>query len=588
MTPEASLPKLQLGNNISVDITLDLLGEFTRGPSESSKEAAARAGISIQDFRRKTRAAIHASLAERRPALRQMDDWFFPSTSSPVQSPLMNYGCALTGEAMLYCAEKLGLAPSREVRRDGQVIDVISKTNSGYLGRVQNRLRNHLTFLASVPLTGSITVQLSIHPTFLHTFVLFTNYDMAFKRERVRRYKLEGIKAVAEELKKGFEGYEGKIPYLMWHWDTENCGYGYSAPWDEYNLWPAKENRHWARKFMIEDTDDLTTHEQQAPSEARARGRLPRKKSLRAEDDGLNAHAPSPSCGAMTSETPLPKLRLGNDISIDITLDLLGEFTKGPSESSKAVAAKAGIKIQDFRKKTRAAIYSELAERRPAIRKMDDRFFPSASSPIQSPLMNYGCALTDEAMLYCAEKLGLAPSREVRRDGQVIDVISKTNSGYLGRVQNRLRDRLTFLASVSFTGSITVQLSINPKLLYTFVLFTNYDMAFKRERVRRYKLEGIKAIAEELKKGFEGYEGKTPYLMWHWDTENCGYGYSAPWDEFNLWPAKENRYWDRKFTIEDEDDFTTNERRTLPVPHIRGRLPREKSLRAEDDGLHSK
>lgn len=217
-------------------------------------------------------------------------------------------------------------------------------------------------------------------------------------------------------------------------------------------------------------------------------------------------------------------------------------------------------------------------------------------------MMNYGYALTDDALLYCAGKLGVAPSRDMCQDGKVVFTLNKYNSGYLGLVRTRLRSHLEFCGNIR-SGSIAVQQSFAPEHLHYLILFSNYDVAFKRDRARQFMLESIGAIAQEMKKGFAGYEGRVPYLVWHWDVEKCSFGYeshtmtfftrltahrySAPFDDFNLWPAEENRHWRRSFAIE-ADDASTNEHRLIPVNPTRGRLPREKSSRADDhDGLRS-
>ncbi|VDB89371.1 unnamed protein product [Peniophora sp. CBMAI 1063] len=248
MALEASVPRLALENDVHVDITLGVLGEFDAGPSASTKDIAAKAGIRIQDLRKRIRAEIYARLAELRPAMRKLDDRFIPSPTKPIQAPMMNHGYALTSDQMLYCAEKFGVAPSRDVYRDGVPVGTTSKYNSGHLGLVQTCMRSYLECGGNV-LSRSISVEEAFHPERRHLFILFSNYDVVFKRERARRFRLEGIKAIVEEMKRGFEGYERRVPRVGWHWDGERCGYGYSAPWDEYNLWPAEGNSHWRRKF---------------------------------------------------------------------------------------------------------------------------------------------------------------------------------------------------------------------------------------------------------------------------------------------------------------------------------------------------
>ncbi|VDC05965.1 unnamed protein product [Peniophora sp. CBMAI 1063] len=248
MALEASVPRLALEKDVYVDITLDVLGEFDAGPSASTKEIAKKAGIRIQDLRKRVRAEIYARLAELRPAMRKLDDRFIPSSTSPVQVPIMNYGYALTSDEMLYCAETFGVDPSCDVYRDGVPVGTTSKYNSGHLGLVQTCMRSYLECRGNV-LSRSIAVEEAYHPEHLTYFILFSNYDVVFKRERAKRYRLESIKAIVEEMKRGFEGYEGRVPRVGWHWDVERCGYGYSAPWDEFNLWPVEENSHWRRTF---------------------------------------------------------------------------------------------------------------------------------------------------------------------------------------------------------------------------------------------------------------------------------------------------------------------------------------------------
>ena len=204
--------------------------------------------------------------------------------------------------------------------------------------------------------------------------------------------------------------------------------------------------------------------------------------------------------------------------------------------------------------------------------------------------------MSDQAMLYCARKLDIAPPLELRRpsDGKVVQSYNETDWGYLSLVQMSFLCHLELQASLP-CGTITVEECFAPELrLYT--LFSNYDLKFKTDRARRFKKAKILAILEEIEGGLDGFDGPSPEIMWHWDVKKCGFGYalrsvrqetlltrlcrySAPCDVYNIWPAQDNPYWGQDFEL-DIPNVPAEDIRGSSESEKRGR-PRERSRRAD-------
>ena len=156
---------------------------------------------------------------------------------------------------------------------------------------------------------------------------------------------------------------------------------------------------------------------------------------------------------------------------------------------------------------------------------LDDDFIPKRSDEVKAPLMKCGFAMSDQAMLYCARKLDIAPPLELRRpsDGKVVQSYNETDWGYLSLVQMSFLCHLELQASLP-CGTITVEECFVPEHRL-YALFSNYDLKFKTERARRFKKAKILAILEEIEDGLDGFDGPSPELMWHWDVKKCGFGY---------------------------------------------------------------
>ncbi|KZV72803.1 hypothetical protein PENSPDRAFT_750620 [Peniophora sp. CONT] len=164
----------------------------------------------------------------------------------------------MSDEAMLYCARKLNVDQPREVYSSGVLVHTFKEDGIGYLGLTRSLLLSHLERYGRVP-AGSITFEGYTGQGCPRVFSLFNNYDVRFKRERAKRFSKRSVDEIRMELIKGFEGFDSPRPRLMWYWDTIKCGFGYTAPWDEFNLVSRALTPQWNTPFdagPVETTDD--------------------------------------------------------------------------------------------------------------------------------------------------------------------------------------------------------------------------------------------------------------------------------------------------------------------------------------------
>ncbi|VDC01414.1 unnamed protein product [Peniophora sp. CBMAI 1063] len=199
----------------------------------------------------------------------------------------------------------------------------------------------------------------------------------------------------------------------------------------------------------------------------------------------------------------------------------------------------------------RADIMAELCALRQPQYPLDMRFILSSprNAEFEPPLMHYGVALSKHELLRCVTQLGIAPA--------VFDL-----TGLTGRSKR---------SSYDATQSYSYEREAREKLLcyfyqqpeirklatrfefrdcfvpdsqdaYVLSLYTNYSMEEKVWSSSR-KREAVEGKVTEVL--FRHLDGK-PSFKWYWDMQACGFGYCAPWDEFNIWPISETPRWTRK------------------------------------------
>ncbi|VDC05958.1 unnamed protein product [Peniophora sp. CBMAI 1063] len=163
-------------------------------------------------------------LYERRPPCSKLDSRFVPGHTEGGQvytPPLVYFGFPLT--FYLYPDEP----EPEDTESEGR--------NSLFRSLLVRYLKGHCRqpFLRVERCIGSTMEECWI-------FTLYANTDLVEGFSQASQEELDVIAAVLRD-------EQGRVPQLKWCWDYFESGYDYSAPSDDYNLWPVRDNKLWRR-----------------------------------------------------------------------------------------------------------------------------------------------------------------------------------------------------------------------------------------------------------------------------------------------------------------------------------------------------
>ncbi|VDC05961.1 unnamed protein product [Peniophora sp. CBMAI 1063] len=160
--------------------------------------------------------------------------------------PVMRYGIPLTDEELVKCAEALRVAPviykptpGGDEEDDDIPSEEDQKRDSYYLIRTRDRLSRHLKNFKRFPETTTIA-------------------DSSDGTKQIRVLK---------------EPRATHDLSVKWYWDLEICGWKYSAPWPEFNIWSDEEYLKGIKRVYYSGTKHCTSSRSLETHDPEERGR---------------------------------------------------------------------------------------------------------------------------------------------------------------------------------------------------------------------------------------------------------------------------------------------------------------------------
>ncbi|VDC05962.1 unnamed protein product [Peniophora sp. CBMAI 1063] len=215
---------------------------------------------------------------------------------------------------------------------------------------------------------------------------------------------------------------------------------------------------------------------------------------------------------------------------------------KRVNEKGEILVGSSGVLFTARAHEAAMIVKRHLYERRPPCSKLDPRFVPGHTEGGQvytPPLVYFGFPLTLSEIHACVKRLNLAPSlpdlsdlypdepepEETESEGR--------NSLFRSLLVRYLKDRCRqpFLRVERCIGSTMEE-------CWIFTLYANTDLIEGFSQASQEELDVIAAVLRDE-------QGCVPQTKWCWDYYESGYDYSAPWDDYNLWPVRDNKLWRR-------------------------------------------
>ncbi|KZV72809.1 hypothetical protein PENSPDRAFT_750625 [Peniophora sp. CONT] len=213
----------------------------------------------------------------------------------------------------------------------------------------------------------------------------------------------------------------------------------------------------------------------------------------------------------------------------------------GESTGGTPTVVELGLKRAD-----RADVIAELRARRKPQVHLDGRFVPKGRTK-QAPLMHYGLAMSKHDVLRCVHRLDIAPS--------VLDISEfdmdpsydiTQGRGYQREAQEHILIHLMKQSEIGRGAALGFGFKdcfVPEDKDCVLSLYTNYSRGNKKWSSSEWKRTAVEAKVAELL-CTDG--DPTTCLQWYWDANACGFGYCAPWDEFNIWSSAETPGWARE------------------------------------------